>query len=132
MAICCHKTAGKQHLKQRIQAIHRGIEYPCKHCGYTAINLCQVRNHVLVYHNSIWSCTFIHRERVLVTMCFIWKCTINIKCFITSFPHTRQVQTLAKWSLRYIPKDFIRLEIQITRVYLGIYFNHILFYFLQL
>ena len=82
MAICCqwyeYKTAGKQHLKQHIQAIHKGIEYPCDHCGYTARNLCQVRNHVLVYHNSIWPCTILNRERALVMMVFN-ATNVNIK-----------------------------------------------------
>ena len=44
MVICCqgceYKTVGKQHLKQPIQAVYRGIEYPCDRGKKTDIRWC--------------------------------------------------------------------------------------------
>jgi KRAB domain-containing zinc finger protein len=50
---CEYTTAYKQHLKQHVNFVHRGIGHLCDHCGFKARDKGQLKNHVLANHKGV-------------------------------------------------------------------------------
>jgi len=50
---CDYTTAYKQHLKQHINFVHKGIGHLCDHCGFKARDKGQLKNHVLTNHENV-------------------------------------------------------------------------------
>jgi len=50
---CEYKTAYKQHLKQHVDFVHKGIGHLCDHCGFKARDKGQLKNHVLSTHHGV-------------------------------------------------------------------------------
>ena len=50
---CDYSTGYKQHLKQHVDFVHKGIGHLCDHCGFKARDKGQLKNHVLVTHRGV-------------------------------------------------------------------------------
>lgn len=50
---CDYSTAYKQHLKQHVNFVHKGIGHLCDHCGFKARDKGQLKNHVLATHQGV-------------------------------------------------------------------------------
>jgi len=50
---CDYSTAYKQHLKQHVDFVHKGIGHLCDHCGFKARDKGQLKNHVAVTHRGV-------------------------------------------------------------------------------
>jgi len=56
---CDYTTAYKQHLKQHVNFVHKGIGQLCDHCGFKARDKGQLKNHVLATHQGVrFKCKF--------------------------------------------------------------------------
>jgi len=56
---CKYTTAYKQHLKQHVNFVHRGIGHLCDHCGFKARDKGQLKNHVLANHKGVrYACQY--------------------------------------------------------------------------
>ena len=50
---CDYTTGYKQHLKQHVDFVHKGIGHLCDHCGFKARDKGQLKNHVLANHQGV-------------------------------------------------------------------------------